>query len=283
MNNDETYNKLFEKIKGLALTDDKIRAAVLFGSRARSKKPADAYSDYDFIFFVRNLNCFINTDGWLNGIGDFSISFTEPTAAGGYERRVFFDDACDIDFTFFDAKNAESITNDPIIKSWYARGYRIIADKVQYTDIAKNAMLKQPKSADLTEKEFDNLAETFFFHVIWAQKKLLRGEIWAAKYCIDSYMKALLGKMLEYRIKAQSDDDFDTWHDGRFMDDWLTDADKESLNSSYGGYEKSSLEKALRNTLTMFSTASREVAEKLNFKYPQKAEDYAVSELKRLV
>lgn len=81
-----------------AENDPRVRAMVLFGSRAREEKKADRFSDYDLIFFVSDVDYFVHSDEWLRGIAEPGISFFENTAVQDYERRVFFDDAMDMDF-----------------------------------------------------------------------------------------------------------------------------------------------------------------------------------------
>lgn len=79
------YEELFEKIKKFAEEEDKIKSMVLFGSRARSIKKADDYSDYDIIFFVDDVKYFTEKDEWLKEISDYYISFVEHTAVQDYD------------------------------------------------------------------------------------------------------------------------------------------------------------------------------------------------------
>ncbi|MDF2543739.1 MAG: hypothetical protein K0S47_3457 [Herbinix sp.] len=69
-------------------------------------------------------------------------------------------------------------------------------------------------------------------------KKILRGEIWAAKNCVDSCMKNLLRQMLEGYSKAVNSKDFDAWHDGRFFDNWVDENIKKQLKTAYGTYDQ---------------------------------------------
>lgn len=277
------YEELFEKIKKFAEEEDKIKSMVLFGSRARSIKKADDYSDYDIIFFVDDIKYFTEKDEWLKEISDYYISFVEHTAVQDYERRIFFDDAMDMDFIFYNAADAERITNDPIIKAWYSRGYRIIVDKIDYSKMITGDLATGNEDNMLTEAQFNNLLQTFWFHTIWSVKKVMRGEIWSAKNCIDSYLKTLLRQVIEYHEKADKGWTFDTWHDGRFFDDWVTPKVKLELNDAYGRYDAESLNKALLKTMELFSKEARTTAVLLNYSYPVKVEEYAFKQVNRLV
>jgi len=173
------------KLISYAENDPRVRAMVLFGSRAREEKTADRFSDYDLIFFVSDIDYFVHTDEWLRGIAEPRISFFENTAVQDYERRVFFDDAMDMDFLFYNVKDVERITADPIIRAWYAKGHRILVDKIHYAKIVEASRPAPMKKKAVTEQELRNSVNNFWFHTIWAIKKLRRGEIWAAKNCID--------------------------------------------------------------------------------------------------
>ncbi len=280
-----SYNSIMQKLVSFAHETDMIQAMILFGSRARETNVADQYSDYDIIFLVQDVDYFLNTDQWMNQIDKFYISFQEPTAAGGQERRVFFSDAMDMDFLFYDANNSESLAADPTIQSFLSRGYLMLVDKINFSDVIernKPSELKEIKAV-FTEKEFVNLANTFWFHSIWSVKKILRGETWSAKCCVDGYMKDLLRQMLECYSKAVHSKTFDVWHDGRFFDYWVDDKIKQQLKTAYGTYDAEDILRALNNTMHMFSEISNGTATFLDYDNPITSETYAMEQIEKLV
>ena len=181
---------------------------VLFGSRARAEKKADKFSDYDLIFFVSDVDYFIHTDEWIRGIEEARISFVEPTAVQDYERRVFFDNAMDIDFLFYNVMDVERITADPIIQSFYKKGYKILVDKIDYARLVASSRFTKRETSSFSEQAYLNHVNDFWFHTIWATKKLRRGEIWAAKNCIDGYLKNKIREMLEQEALEKTMDLF---------------------------------------------------------------------------
>lgn len=280
-----SYDSIMEKMLSYAKESEMVQAMILFGSRARAVNAADQYSDYDIIFLVKDVDYFLNTDQWLNQIDKYYISFQEPTAAGGQERRVFFKDSMDMDFLFYDVQVSERLAADPTIQSFFSRGYRVLVDKIDFKGaIERNKPSESPEEtrAIFTEKEFINLANTFWFHSIWSVKKVLRGELWSAKCCIDGYMKDLLRQLLEGYSKAVNTKDFEVWHDGRFFDSWVDDQVKEQLKTAYGTYDTEGILEALKNTMLIFSEVSGRTAALLNYNNPITAETYAVEQLEKL-
>jgi aminoglycoside 6-adenylyltransferase len=274
-----------EKLVSFANKSDLIQAMILFGSRARDQNVADNYSDYDIILLVKDVDYFLNTNQWLNQIENYYISFQEPTVAGGQERRVFFNDAMDMDFLFYDVKNAEWLAADITIRSFFSRGYKMLVDKIDFkVEIERNQPSETTKKIKnvFTENEFINLANTFWFHSIWSVKKLLRGETWSAKKCVDGYMKDLLRQMLEGYSKAVHSGDIDVWHDGRFFDNWVDENIKKQLKTAYGTYDTEDILRALNNTMLIFSEVSSKTAALLYYDNPISAESYAVEQIEKL-
>jgi aminoglycoside 6-adenylyltransferase len=277
-----SYDEIMQKLVSLAKGLELIQAMILFGSRVRSKNTADKYSDYDIIFLVKDVDYFLNTDQWLTQIEEYYISFQEPTAACGQERRVFFRDAMDMDFLFYDVKGAERLVADHTIQAFFSHGYRILVDKIDFNSVIERNKPFEEIKTNFSEKEFINLANTFWFHSIWSVKKILRGEIWSAKKCVDGYMKDLLRQMLEEYSKAVYSNDFEVWHDGRFIDDWIDQSIKKQLKASYGIYDATDILRALNNTMQLFSEVSVKTAVILDYAYPITAETYAVEQVKKL-
>ncbi len=273
---------IFTQIVRYAESCDKIKAVILFGSQARAVNSADKYSDYDLIFFVEDTDYFLNDNGWLMDVDRYYISFVEPTAAGGMERRVFFDNAMDVDMAFFSAEDAELVCSDEAIQSWLSRGCRIVVDKMELSELLTGVEQCFEQKHIMSEPEYVNLVNTFWFHTIWSIKKILRGEIWSGKTCIDGYLKELLRQMLELNALAKNGMDYEVWHDGRFFDQWAADDVIAGLGNSYGGYDADSLIKALDNTMHMFEKAAWDTASELKYTYPSGAQNYAHEQVERL-
>ena len=70
-----------------AISDDRIRAVLLNGSRANSKILADKYQDFDIVYIVNNLTSFISDHSWTNIFGDRII--LQRGRDGGISGRTF--------------------------------------------------------------------------------------------------------------------------------------------------------------------------------------------------
>ena len=274
MTGTDRYADIKGNIKRLALKDDDIRAVIAIGSSTRQDKPADEYSDIDLIIVTKQ------TDSWCTGeyperLGKVCISFLEPTLGGGMERRSIFDKDRDVDMIIFTPNQFEQSLKDGSAGKVMNRGYSMLYDSGGYAGLAAQYVSPLVSNPEITEEGFSNLVNDFFFHNIWACKKLLRGELWSAKMCIDAYLKNLLLKVIELHCFIV--DGADVWHDGRFLDRWADQSIIEELKDCFAHYTKEDCMKALIRTHQLFARIAGDVSERKGYFYPIEAQRCAAA------
>ena len=255
---------------------DNLRAALIIGSQARTDHRADEYSDLDIIMIVDNPNYFLSSDQWLRSIGDYHISFVENTIDGGKERRVLFDNALDVDFVMIPESNVNALNDGEAVKI-LERGYHILIDKIGLQAKIKSLGIVKPTLSLPAENEFLNIVNDFWFHSVWTAKKLKRGELWTAMLCVDSYMKRKLLSIIEYYAQAVHGADYNTWHSGRFIEEWAEKWITEKLSLCFSHYNKENIKNALLSTMDLFRSIAIEIAKKFCFQYPKEADEYATA------
>jgi len=277
------YQTIVDNLTHWGKSFDKLYAITIFGSQSREEYQADEYSDLDVILIVDDPDYFLSSSQWLNNIGMFYISFIEETIYGGKERRITFEGAMDVDFVIFSKDNINQIFTSDEMTKWLRRGYHILVDKIGLTNIIlSNNTVKQPFVLP-TEYNFLNLVNDFWFHSIWTTKKLKRGELWVAKFCVDFYLKQKLLSIVEYHAHAINGIDYNTWHDGRFIEEWAEPWIIEKLSLCFSHYDKENIKTALLSTMDLFRLIAVEVAQKLDFQYPKEADEYATEWVKSIL
>jgi len=260
-----------------------IRAAMIVGSMARTEAPADKWSDLDLVIVANNSQDYLCKTEWLDNIGEYWITFIGGTAVGdGKERRVIFNNGLDVDFSMFSVDGFKQISTAPEVQEVLSRGMKIILDKDgTFSDL--EAMPKiVSKYKHPSEEYFLNFVNDFWYHTVWTAKKLLRGEIWMAKACIDGYMRSRLEGLIECHAKAFNGIDYDTWHSGRFLDKWADNRIAQELKGVFPHYDKEDIKRALLTMMNLFSWLAKETAEKLNYDYPKNEEEKALEYVKFL-
>lgn len=268
----DKYHEIKQRLLLIAEKHAEIKAVVAIGSSTRSDVPADEYSDLDIMIVTDD------TDSWLYGnlpaeLGDVKISFVEPTLGGGMERRVLYGGWLDVDMIVFTAGQFLNAVNDGTANWVMNRGYAVLHDRIGAAKLLKQKISLEIHKSDFSEGEFQNLASNFYFHTVWAAKKLLRGELWSAKMCIDSYLKNLLLKVLEVHVAAKYR--ADVWHDGRFLDRWADEEIRVELKNCFARYDKDDMKNALKSTHRLFARTAKETAALKNFAYPDEAEKFS--------
>jgi aminoglycoside 6-adenylyltransferase len=304
-----TYERLTERFVKWAETQSDIRAAIVIGSRARVACPADEWSDLDIIVIVTEPERYLAQTDWLENIGNPRITFLEKTVTGdGTERRVLFAGGLDVDFAPISKKEVQQLTLLLRLRKRFPwlfrllpravqrrvtrtmaefsdiarRGMRVLLDKDGITTYLPLATAEPPSTTPPTPNEFLELVNDFWYHAVWTAKKLRRGELWVAKGCNDFYMKRLLLQMIEWHARAINGWGYDTWHRGRFLEQWADPRVVRGLRHAFAQYDESQLWPALLATMELFRWIAIETAAQLDFPYPTLVDQQATELVKAL-
>lgn len=274
----DRYAQLKEKLIAIAKENDNIKSVVAIGSSVRDYSKADEYSDIDLIIATTEPDNILYSDRLLSQLGDIKISFVEHTLGGGLERRILFDGSLDADFIIFTPEQFVSAVTDGVANEVMNRGYLVLYDDMDIAPLLEKHIVPSVRTVSMSEAEFLNLVNDFWFHTVWASKKILRGEIWVAKMCIDAYLKNHLLAVMEYNRYVSEKED--VWHCGRFLEKWAGDNNLSALKNCFAHYDKFDMIKALFSTAELFSENARAVSKSCGYKYPETAQEYATRLLK---
>lgn len=268
----DRYSAIRGRVLAVAETDENIMAVVAIGSSTRTRFVADEYSDLDLIIVT------YDTESWLYGsipdqLGNMKISFVEPTLGGGKERRVMYENALDVDMIVFTPAQFETVVRDGTAGWVCNRGYSVLYDAMDFKSLMADFVSCGIHRPDMTKDEYINTVNDFSFHTVWTSKKLLRGEMWSAKMCIDAYLKNHLLRMAEMYCSLKYN--ADVWHDGRFLDTWADGEIRNSLCCCFAHYDKDEMISALFETQKLFTRLARSVAEMKGYECPNTALDYS--------
>lgn len=252
-----------------------VRAAIIVGSQARSEVPADEWSDLDLVIFHTEPARLIEATDWFQSFGTVLVSEIERTAVGGsLERRVLYSDGRDVDFAVFPTAAIPVLTRSEEGRSVLGRGFIVLVDKDgQLAKLAADRRGERPEATrPASEAAFEADVSDFLYHVLWAAKKLRRGETWIAKMVCDGYLKLLLLRMVEWNTVLRELNKVDVWHDGRFLDSWAPPDIRARLTATFARYDVRDVARALWETASLYTDLARQVAEKLGWAYPLEAE-----------
>lgn len=266
----EKYFNLLKKIKDFVIRTEDITCLAIIGSQSSSETIADEFADIDLLLVTSNCTKYFKSQGWLQEIDEMWVSFTESVPdVNFWERRAVFKYGLDVDFVIIDENLLlKSIDSLPIVKEICSKNVKVIIDKINATNILNQLTNSQKEFTFPTAFEFSNLVNDFYFHYLWAYKKLLRGELWIALRCVNSYLKEHLLTMLEWHEHALHGKEYETFYNGRYIEKWISRDTLNRFSDIFSTYNQVDMKKALRNTLVLFTETAKDFSERRNYVFP---------------
>lgn len=252
-----------------AIADERIRAVLLNGSRANSKIPPDKYQDFDIVYIVDELASFTSEHNWINIFGE-KITWQLPDEMepvqkeenenNGFHYLMLFKDGNRIDLTLFAKDKVEtSFQQDSLTIVWLDKD-NIFLNIQEPSDL--DYLVKKP-----TAKEFADACNEFWWVSTYVAKALLRNEITYSKEMLETAVRPMFMKIIEWFIGAETNFSVAFGKGGKFMQNYLPAASYQKILSSYSDHEPENNWKALFTMTELFGQLSSIVAEKLDFQY----------------
>ena len=269
-----------------AFNDDRIRAVLLNGSRANSKIKPDNYQDFDIVFIVNSFDGFINNHDWITIFGEKIIwQLPEEMNFGkeellidlsfGFHYLMLFKDLNRIDLTIFPIENFKTYFKlDSLTVIWLDK------DNIF-------SKIKQPDDSDYhihkpTMKEFIDTCNEFWWVSTYVAKGLLRNEITYTKEMLETVVRPMFMKIIEWKIGSENNFSVSFGKAGKFINKYLTKYDYEKILKTYSDYEIENNWQSLFCMTEIFGQFAIELSEKLNFNYNIIEQRNTIDYLKKL-
>ena len=250
-----------------------IRAAVIMGSRARTDHPADEWSDMDIIVFAQNHETYMNHTGWIEQIAPVWLSIPSRTVSNDPERLVLFESGLQVDLVFVPTELLRNAVEHGIIPEPYKRGARAILDKDELAVKLIPPVFTPPTPAPLpSEEEYRAAIEMLWFGAYYVARQMRRGDLLMVQFRHRQLVEVTL-HMAEWHARAMRGANLDTWHMGRFIDEWADPRVVNALGGVFAHYDTMDCWHALYNTIDLFAWLARETGDKLGFGYPALTEE----------
>ncbi len=286
-----------------------VRGILILGSRARTDHPADEWADIDFAIAVKDPERYMRDRRWVADIGEAAVSYRDPNPSGA-TLHTLFRSGVHADFGFIPMATArQAVTIVPWVRrlapvldrlpgsiaasleaqvqeggEYFSRGSRAILDKDGVIDRFLALLTSaEPAAEPPFERDFAEAVGEFWFNAAWTAKHLRRGELWwATSNGWGAHMHPLLLRMIEWHTKARHGFDYETWRDGRFLEEWADPATVARLKGTYPDHDEDAAWKALFATMDLFRDLATDTAGRLNFDYPSEADDTVTEHVTQL-
>jgi aminoglycoside 6-adenylyltransferase len=272
-------------ILGFAKQDDRIRAVLLNGSRANPNIKPDQLQDFDIVFIVDNVESFTIDHSWTNIFGE-KIIFQLPDemtfgVEDGYQKKVsfsylmLFEDGNRIDLTLFPKQKLKSdFKVDSLTILWLDKD-NLFTNLPAPGD--KDYLIQKP-----TEKYFLDTCNEFWWTSTYVAKGLLRDEIIYAKEILETVVRPMFMKVLEWKVGIENDFAVSFGKAGKFLKRYLPENFYKKILLTYSNFETEENWTALFLMIEIFQETSNFIAEKLGFNINTKEQQNTCAYLKEL-
>lgn len=255
-----TPDALLTEVLAYAEADERVRAALLSGSRAGAEAGADPFQDVDVAFYVRGVPTFTADHAWIDRFGERLI-MQLPTLMG--EEKP----APDAPF-FYLLQFADGTRLDlKLVEATQRAEYPPESQSVVLLD--KGGLFAHlPPASDRdfwptppTQKQFFECCNEFFWLAPYVAKGLRRGQLAYAKFYLDTLMRGELMRLLDWAFGFRTDfgksaGKFGNYWAGVLPESWLA-----RLPDTYAGADEADNWEALYTMLGLFDLVAQEVAE----------------------
>ena len=258
-----------DRVHAWAAAHPDIQAAVAFGSTERADRPADAWSDVDLLFVVADAGPWFADLSWVDAIAPSWVRLVTPAPIPGIDVvQVVFAGGYDADLIPVDARGLAALADPDVAAEVFGHGARVVFDRAGVAPPIPTTTRPAVTLPDAAA--FDQVVSTWLFQLVWATKRLRRGELWRAHDDIDDYLRDRLLTMLEWHALTRGVSE--VFPDARRLERWLPADVAADLPETFARYDPASIAEALRRSHALFRRMALEVAERVGFAYPVDAD-----------
>lgn len=277
--------EMFDLILGVAEKDERIRAVYMNGSRTNPNVPKDIFQDYDIVYVVTETLSFIKDEQWINVFGE-RLMVQEPDKndksigmdmdfSRSYGYLMLFTDGNRIDLHI---ETKESMRE----------GY--FTDKLTIPLLDKDNCLPQisaPTDIDYhvkkpTEGYYTSCTNEFWWCLQNVAKGIWRDQLPYAKLMFHHTTRKSLDQMVSWCIGSKYDYQVSVGAMNKYFKKYLPESYWEMYKKTYSDGNYNNMWESIFITCELFRILGREVAEKLNFTYPEQDDKNMTKYLERV-
>ncbi len=278
-----TENEMFELINKFVESDDRIRVAILNGSRANPNSKKDIFQDYDIACFVTDLEPYLIEDDVVTYFGE-AIIVEQPNfgpwppddADGSYHNyNMQFLDGNRIDLTFYSMEKLDAHSKDSLSK--------VLIDKDELCLHIPSANEGSYFIHKPTEANYIGCCNAFLFalgsHI---PKTIWRKQLPLLKSYLEGWLRVPVRLMLSWEIGIKTGFDKSLGASGKYLEKYLEPNKWNKYLSTYVGSEYDDIWDSIFVFYDLFVESALFIADEYNFSFPEENAQNVYSFLKHV-
>ena len=272
-------------ITTFAANDERVRAVLLNGSRANPNIKPDNLQDFDIVFIVTSVERFTADHSWTTIFGEKLIfqlpdemSFGEENNKPkpiGFTYLMLFKDGNRIDLTLFPAACFQThFLTDSLTVVWLDKD-NLFPHPSPPSDIDYH--INRP-----TEKAFADTCNEFWWVSTYVAKGLVRKEITYAKAMLETVVRPMFMKMIEWKIGYENNFSVSFGKAGKLMHKYLTKEEYTVVLQTYSDADIENNWKALFIMAEFFANTSTSLSTIFQFSHNEEEQENTINYLRLL-
>jgi len=253
-----------------ARSHEQIRLFTLEGSLTNVNIPPDAFQDYDFSYFVTDMEFFKRRDDWLDFFGPRIILQKPedmelfPAELGHwFSYLMIFEDGTKIDLTLIPLDEYEDYfkNSDGLVEVMLDKDNRI-KQPIVATD--RMYHIQKPSA-----RSFDDCCNEFWLSATYVAKGLARQEMLFAIDTMNNVFRPNLLTMLRWKVGRDTGYALSIGKSDKFMQKYVAADTWDTLLSTYNMGSVAAMWEAFETCVELFRETAHQVAEPYNYRYPE--------------
>lgn len=261
--------EVFQQCRQIVMQDDKVRLAVLEGSRTNKNVPPDKYQDYDFSFFVTDMEAYTKADDWLAAFGDRvfmqkpeDMELYEATFEHWYSYIMYFSDGTKIDLTMIPLEDVDE---------YFAQSDGLVDVFIDKDDLVDKPIVPTDEKYWIQKpnaREFDDCCNEFWSVSTYVVKGLVRGEHLFALDHLNQILRPELLRVMSWDIGIRHGFDRSLGKNAKYIHQYLSKKEYETLLQTFSLGSDQAIWESFELCCQLFRIYSKKVAHTLTYTYP---------------
>ncbi|HEY5464177.1 MAG TPA: aminoglycoside 6-adenylyltransferase [Hanamia sp.] len=261
-----TNKSIKNKIINYANNDERVRAVILNGSRANPKVTPDKYQDFDILFVVKNFDSFLNDKNWISFLGnsilqqlpdEMILGNDENENKISYAYLMIFEDRNRVDLTLFPKEKFDEFEFDSLTIVWLDKD-GLFQNFPEASD--KDYYVSKP-----SQRQFLEVCNEFWWTSTNVAKGLARHEILYAKDMMETFVRRMFMKVIEWKIGYENNWKVSVGKSGKFVKKYLDSTLYDRILKTYSNAILENNWEALFEMIYFFKELQLQIAGKLQF------------------
>jgi len=283
MRTTRTEEEMFDLIEKYIETDDRIRVAILNGSRANPNVQKDIFQDYDIACFVTDVKPYLVEDNVVPYF-DETIIVEQPNfgpwppddADGSYHNyNMQFLDGNRIDLSFYGMEKLVEHCRDSLSK--------VLIDKDDLCSDIPPANESSYYIQKPTEGKYIGCCNAFLFAIgSHIPKAIWRRQLPLLKSYLEGWLRVPVRLMLSWEIGTKTGFNKSIGAGGKYLEKYLETQRWEEYLSTYVGSDYDDIWDSIFTFYDLFIDSALFIAEEYNFSFPIENAQKVLSFLKHV-